>query len=97
MATLTHYVLIDAHSGYVWEEADAETPIDACRIVDQKVGGEDREYEDVSRLDGRDGYYVYEAPADWTSVEDGQDRSEIERVKALPLVAEVAFRTKTDD
>lgn len=91
--TTTHYVLIDACSGFVWEEADAETPIEACRIVDEKIGGEPREYEEVTRLDGRSGYYVYKAPAEWTAVDDGQSQSEIERVTALPLVAEVTFRT----
>ena len=92
MAT-THYVLIDAYSGFVWGEADAETPTEACRIVDEQVGGEAREYEDVTRLDGMSGYYVYEAPADWTEVTDGQSQGDIERVTALPLVAAVAYRT----
>ena len=91
MAT-AHYVLIDAYSGFVWEEADATDPIEACRIVDEKVGGEARSYE-REHLHGQNGYYVYEAPADWTPVEDGQSQSEIERVQALPLVAQVAFRT----
>ena len=70
MAT-AHYVLIDAYSGFVWEEADATDPIEACRIVDEKVGGEARSYE-REHLHGQNGYYVYEAPADWTPVEDGQ-------------------------
>lgn len=91
MAT-QHYVLIDAYSGYVWEEADAPDPITACEIVDDLIGGaEGRDYEEVYRLDGRSGYFVYEAPADWTPVSDGQSQSEIERVTSLPLVATVAW------
>lgn len=95
MAT-KHYVLIDAYSGYVWDEADAESPIQACKIVDARhAPGEQRTYE-LERLNGQSGYFVYEAPADWTPVEDGQRQSEIERVTALPLVAQCAFRTVHD-
>lgn len=90
--TTTHYVLIDAYSGFVWGEADAANPIEACRIVDEHIGGEPREYEE-QRLDGQQGYFVYRAPADWTAVDDGQSQREIERVTALPLAAQVAFKT----
>lgn len=92
---MKHYVMIDAHSGYVWEEADANDPIEACRIIDRKIGAEADEYAE-QRLDGQSGYYVYEAPADWTPVEDGQSKTEIERVLALPLVAQIATTRRGD-
>lgn len=100
MTTLNHYVLIDGHSGYVWDEADASDPIEACKIIDDKVGPRDgpMEYEIVSRSEWNtgNGYFVYQAPADWVPVADGQSRTEIERVEALPLVAKVVCRRVQD-
>lgn len=93
---MNHYVLIDHHSGYVWGEADAKTPIEACEIVDRHVGGDAREYEEVSRLDGESGYHVYLAPTGWAEVENGQAQDEIERVEGLRRVADVTFRTIRD-
>lgn len=92
---MTHYVLIDNHSGYVWGEADANDPVEACAAVDREIGGDEREYA-VERLGSstKNGYHVFEAPADWTPVDDGQNQREIERVEsACRKVAEVAFRT----
>lgn len=94
---MTHYVLIDQDSGFVWGEADASDPIAACTIVDKQISpGIDREYEIVPRLDGRSGYHVFEAPAGWTEVDDGQSTAEINRVQALPMVASVSFKTQSD-
>lgn len=92
---MTHYVLMDNYSGYIWGEADAADPIEACRIVDRDVGGEEREYEEARLGDSTvNGYHVFEAPAGWTAVDDGQRQSEIERVGSqCRKVAEVVFRT----
>lgn len=91
---MPHYVLIDNYSGYVWGEADADDPIEACAIVDRQTGGDPREYEEqMIGNSSTSGYFVYEAPADWRPVDDGQSQDEIERVTALPLVAEVVCGT----
>lgn len=90
---MARYILIENHSGYVWGEADAADPIEACRIVDEHVGGELREYAEAFYVDtSRNAYHVHQAPADWRPVDDGQSQSEIERVAALPRVALVTFR-----
>jgi hypothetical protein len=94
---MTHYVLIDNYTGYVWGEADASDPVEACRIVDTEIGGEARTYEH-ERIRGSDvsGYFVHEAPSNWTPVDDGQSQREIRRVQTLPIVASVVFKTIAD-
>lgn len=94
---MTRYILIDDYSGFVWGDAEAETPEAACRIVDEAVGETGREYERVGAFPGHEpGYHVHEAPAGFRPVEDGQDPSLIEAVEALPLAAKVAI-TLPDD
>jgi hypothetical protein len=93
---MTHYVLIDHYTGYVWGEADADDPITACVKVDQEIDRTPREYE-YRRLDGDSGYHVYEAPADWKEVDDGQSRAEIERVTSTcRKIAEVKTTFPSD-
>jgi hypothetical protein len=90
-----HYVLIDEHSGYVWGEAVAADPVAACRAVDERLGETERVYEDIgggARFAGRSGYHVYEAPAGFPSVLDGQNPDEVSRVMALPCVTQVVTR-----
>ena len=93
---MTTYVLIDNNSGYVWGEANASNPIEACAIVDREIGGDEREYsEERIGNSTASGYHVYQAPADWVSVDDGQSQVEIERVTSTcRKVAEVATRMK---
>ena len=95
MTNMPHYVLIEGHSGFVWEETDAENPIEACKIVDEKVGTVADEYWEANRSEWNigNGYFVHLAPSDWTPVEDGQRADEIERVAALPLAAVVHYRS----
>ena len=95
---LNHYVLIEGNSGYVWEETDAENPIEACRLIDQRIGGEAQHYEEAPIHDwiNGNGYFVYKTPADWIPVTDGQDPAEIERVAALECVAKVTYRRIED-
>lgn len=96
--TTRHFVLIDHYSGFVWGEADATGPIAACEKVDAALNGAgNRTYEHEILRDNRGGYHVFEAPAGWQAVEDGQDQAEIERVERdCTKVAEVAF-TEIDD
>lgn len=90
---MPRYILIDDASGFVWGEAEAETPEDACRIVDEHLGVSGREYARVGFLvdAGPSGYYVHEAPTDFRPIDDGQDRDLIAAVNALPLAATVAI------
>ena len=85
------YVLIENYSGFVWYEAVATDPIEACRIADRDIGEEADSYEIVYQPT-HGSYNVHEAPADWQPVADGQDPSEIERAAALPRVATVQYR-----
>jgi hypothetical protein len=89
--TTTNYILIDSNSGYIWGQAYADTPIDACRLVDEGCGASGREYVEYGPnhsilRDGLDGYLVYAAPENFR-VDDGQDQSEIDAVSAMPLTA----------
>jgi hypothetical protein len=93
---MKHYVLIDHNSGYVWDEVDADTPIDACRKVDEKLGAYGRVYEAAFANTISTGYHVFEAPADWTPVSNGQSQAEIERVSALPIAAVVTYTVHSD-
>lgn len=88
---MAHYVLIDHNSGYVWDEVDADTPIEACRKVDEKLGVHGRDYKPAFANTIDHGYHVHEAPADWTPVDDGQSQAEIDRVSALPVAAVVTY------
>lgn len=92
---MARYILIEVNSGYVWGNAEAADPIAACRAVDESLGAAGRIYEDrgrFGRIDGRDGYHVYEAPAEFQWADgtgDGQSYDVIAQVSALPLAARV--------
>lgn len=97
---MPHYVLVEHHSGYVWGEADAENPVEACRKVDAEHSGEDYEYEigfanNIKRGEGA--YHVFLAPDDWVPVKDGQSQEELARVDQLPCVAVVITRRTPND
>ena len=79
------YALIDADSGYVWWVGDAESPEAACTAATLETGGDERTYQRVELRALGDGYRVYEAPAGF-DVDDGQNRTAIERVEAMPFV-----------
>lgn len=94
---MTHYALIDNNSGFVWGEVNADSPVEACAAIDRELGSQDREYE-VTQLpfSNSSGYVVFEAPAGWREVENGQDEAEIGRVLSLcRKAAEVSFETKS--
>lgn len=90
---MKHYVLIDKHVGYVWGEAKAESPIEACRKVDKELREFGRTYHQVSSgewCDNRGGYDVREAPGDW-------DEVTIDRAIGLPRVALVNYEQQQQD
>ena len=93
---MQRYVLIDANSGFVWGDAVAETPIEACRAVDAQCGEHDRGYEDIGRVafNGRSGYFVFRAPADMHLARDGQDAAFIAAVEGLPIATHVAIAAR---
>ena len=90
---MAHYIIQDAYTGYIWGDTrdfdgavyDGESIVDACRKLDEIVGGEPREYEEVSRLSGDSGYIVYRVDIKGseavTVVHDGQDKGTIEAVE----------------
>lgn len=85
---MNRYILIDNASGFVWGEANASSPEEACRAVDADLGTESRTYFEVSRLaSNQTGYLVHEASGRFPEVEDGQDLETIMSVQSLPLVA----------
>ena len=102
---MPRFILIDDNSGYIWGDsaefaAEAKgdlDPITAARLLDESLGEQDREYEEVSRLNGRSGYRVYRADINGSDavgpVWDGQSAEEIEAVERdCEHVATVAFR-----
>lgn len=91
---MTHYIIQDAYTGYIWgdtrdfngEVYAADGILDACRKLDEIIGGaDDREYEEVSRLDGDCGYAVYRVDINGSEavavVHDGQDQEYIKSVQ----------------
>ena len=48
---MPRYILINNHCGYIFGEADAASPEEACAIVDADIGSYNREYEEAS-IDG---------------------------------------------
>lgn len=92
---MPRYALIDSHSGYVWGTTDAADPIAAAQAVDAEVdpsAAAGREYREITASDrGVDHYAVYDATTLAQDVTDGQDEAQIEAVRALPLVALVAW------
>jgi len=90
---MAHYIIQDVYSGYIWGDTRdfngalyvADGIADACRELDQSVVGEmGRTYEEVSRLDGDQGYAVYRVDINGseavTVVHDGQDADTIRSV-----------------
>lgn len=86
---MTRYILIDNASGYIWGETNAETPEEACRLVDYSIDrSNSRTYFEAYSLDSNEsGYHVYEAPERFPEIEDGQNLEEIMAVEALRRVA----------
>lgn len=87
------YIIIDAYTGYIWGDTrdingttyNALDIVDACRTIDESIGGEPRAYEQVSRLSGDHGYAIYRVDINGSEavpvVHDGQDAETIEAVQ----------------
>ena len=102
---MAHYIIQDAYTGYIWGDTRdingapyaADSIIDACRALDQSIGGEPREYEEVSRLDGDSGYIVYRVDINGSEavavIHDGQSAETIEAVERdCDLVGHVQWK-----
>jgi hypothetical protein len=78
----------------VWGVVDAESAIDACRLIDiefQELGYEYAVVPTARRRQVRSAYSVYKVPAGF-SVRDGTDSAEIRAVKASTFEALVERR-----
>lgn len=91
---MAHYIIQDAFTGYIWgdtrdfngEVYTADGVVDACRKLDDIIGGaDDREYDVVDQLDSDSGYLVYSVDingSEAVSVDHGgQDQDYIEAVQ----------------
>lgn len=83
------YAIIDNYSGFVWGVADADSPAEVCRIIDEDTGTHGREY--VDGFDFDQGYLVHRAPEGF-EVSDGQDEKQIQAVANLPEVARIGWK-----
>ena len=89
---MTRYILIDAHSGYVfgdtadrWWKMDGDAPVDhmdAAMSLDIALMMDTSgcSYENVSRHDSRATYHIYTADDEFPIVFDGQDQKSIDDV-----------------
>ena len=89
------FAMIDNNSGFLFGVVAAETPEDACRVLDESVGCHGRTYERV-RISGttQTGYVVYNVTGTMEAGDDldGQDEATIDRASTGRLVAEIACR-----
>jgi hypothetical protein len=89
---MTNYIMIDNASGYVWGDAVASNPTEACAKMDVSFGVYGREYEERARSDfaNENGYFVYDGTDfDMSAIAGGTEDAAITAVAALPLVAYV--------
>jgi hypothetical protein len=83
--TISRYIAIEHNSGFIWGDADEATPEAACARIEanfdfSRITGAWERVPPIRDTDG--GYHVYEAPAGFPNIEDGQDQEMIERVVA---------------
>lgn len=81
---MKNYVIIDEYNFFVWDNVEAESPEDAAKIVDEKVGNYGHEYYLSTVFDGNYCFHVSEMPSDWVSITDCSGDYEIEKVFNLP-------------
>ena len=89
---MTRYILVDAHSGYVfgdtadrWWKMDADAPVnpmDAAMSLDIALMMDNSgwSYENVSRHDSRVTYHVFKTDNEFPIIFDGQDQKSIDAV-----------------
>ena len=101
---MPRYTMIDNASGYVWETEHGDTPADACRVMDERIGsGDPRDYiEHGPRFrpaSNATGYWVYPATAaDDVPSLDGCDPDYVADVSGRQCLAyvEVVDRDEND-
>lgn len=107
---MPRYILVDNYSGYIFgdtadyaiSEQNGLTPVEACRLLDERViGGDARTYLEHSWRphDNTTGYLVYRADVNGSDavpvVQDGQDPEMIEAVaRDCDFVAFVECKTE---
>lgn len=91
---MPRYILVESNSGFIWtdtadlpgwRESDQQ-PIDAARLIDERVGAPGREYEffrSARSAPSGSGYHVWRVAGRETLpvVTDGQDREMIAAVE----------------
>jgi len=85
---MTRFAIIESGSDLVFGVIDANTPIDACRIMNLGSKDSPLNYTDVERSFFNGGYLVHEVPAEFDVV-DGSDPHQTVRVERHPLVAHI--------
>jgi hypothetical protein len=77
---MTRYILIDTYSGYIWDDRETETPIDAAKAIDReaKLPVDDMTYDECYSDNAT--YEALTVPANFPEIEDGQDMDMINRV-----------------
>ena len=82
------FTIIESNSGLVWGTANADTITEACRMVDEGIGGHGHTYDECSRsiIYGGDDYYIVYAD------NTGSDfvAEDYEVVSALPIAGYVS-------
>lgn len=82
---MTTYLAIEHNSGYVWGRATAETPEEACALIELTADSSrpSSVWERATPIRDTDGgYHVYQVPGNFVVGDDGTDSVLIARVKA---------------
>ena len=83
---MTRFILIDNHSGFIWCDLEAASPIEAARRIDAEHGIIARNYLEHAYSfrppANATAYFVYLPLADFPPVTDGQDTATIDALQA---------------
>lgn len=77
------YIAIEHNSGFIWGDALAATPEEACTAIDRQADPtiKARPYTGVPPIrDTNGGYHLYVAPTDFPETDDGMCQELIDRV-----------------
>lgn len=86
------YIIIDTAAGWIWGDSrdfapgkEIETPEEACRLLDERIGQDEYAYETLEDGDFRDCYEVYRADVDGRDVmpvaQDYEDPATVRAVR----------------
>ena len=79
----TRYVAIEHYSGFVWGDVIAETPKQACAVIDREAdpsAAQDNWEAAPFTFVNECGFHLYSVPADFPPIDDGEDDSQIDLV-----------------